>query len=311
MCCLFGIYNYSNKPIKNLSDFTNILARESTARGTDATGISYCDNGNIVIHKEPKSAFDIKFKHPDSVVAIMGHTRHATQGKEIFNYNNHPFSGSCKNLNFALAHNGVLSNDHILKRKYHLPTTKIETDSYIAVQLIKYKNKLNTKTLRFMAEQVHGSFAFTVLGSDNVLHFVRGDSPLSLIHFPERKMYVYASTDSILYKSLVDTELFKDIKQGHFEEITIKPGDILSIHPDGTISSDRFNYDEYSYGDRFCWWNYGRDIFPGYDEPVNKSYIDDLKSIAKGFGYDEDSIDALLSDGFSPEEIEEYIYCME
>ncbi|UQT46789.1 hypothetical protein M5E87_16235 [Flavonifractor plautii] len=38
-----------------------------------------------------------------------------------------------------MAHNGVLHNDGYLRRSLSLPKTKIETDSYIAVQLIEQK----------------------------------------------------------------------------------------------------------------------------------------------------------------------------
>ena len=305
MCCLFGFLNYSNKPIKDLHKLTNALARQATVRGTDATGIAYCDKNKLVIHKEPKSAYDINFKHPDSVIAISGHTRHATQGKEELNFNNHPFSGSCKNLSFALSHNGVLSNDRELKRKYHLPKTKIETDSYVAVQLLKHKRKLNADSIKFMAENVKGTFAFTILDSNNVLHLIRGDSPLSLLHFYDKKIYVYASTDSILFKSLVDTELFEDVKKGKFEEIKINSGDIISIHPDGTIVFDRFDYKDTSYLNRYNWWDYGFSSWYSEDD----AYVESLKSVAPGFGYSSDDIDDFLNEGFSCEDIEEFLYC--
>ena len=311
MCCLFGIYNYGNTPIKNLNVLTNALARQATARGKDATGIAYCNNGKLVIHKEAKSAFDINFKHPDSVVAVMGHTRHTTQGKECFNFNNHPFPGSCKNIKFALAHNGILSNEAQLRQKFNLPQTKIQTDSYIAVQLLNYKKELNTDNLKFMAEQVKGSFAFTVLDEKNTLNLIRGDNPLSLLHFPDKKLYVYASTDSILLKGLIDANFFDDIKTGRFEEINIKSGDILSISPDGTIKHNTFEYTDTSYLSYFNWWNYGAYSRYGYGKTYSDTYVEDLKSIAKGLGYEPDSIDELLSEGFTPEEVEEYIYCME
>ena len=44
-----------------------------------------------------------------------------------------------KNCQFALAHNGVLFNDKELQKKYNFKS-KIETDSFVAVQLLKYKN---------------------------------------------------------------------------------------------------------------------------------------------------------------------------
>ena len=72
-----------------------------------------------------------------------------------------------------------------------------------------------------MAENTEGSFAYSILDSNNTLWLIRGDSPLSLIHIPRYKLYVYASTDEILYKALVETKLFDEIKQGRFEEIQI------------------------------------------------------------------------------------------
>lgn len=184
MCCLFGFYNYSGQPIKNLGHLTNCLAEEATVRGTDATGIAYNHKGKLIINKEPKSAFQIDFKHPDDIVSVTGHTRHSTQGNKNKNYNNHPFSGHCKNVNFALAHNGVLTNDLKLRKELRLPHTKIETDSFIAVQLIEKKKVLGSESIKFMAEKIKGSFAFSILDTDNTLWLVRGDSPLSLIRIP-------------------------------------------------------------------------------------------------------------------------------
>ena len=77
----------------------------------------------------------------------MGHTRMTTQGDEKFNFNNHPFYGKT-DLEFALAHNGVLYNDCRLRITEHLPSTRIETDSYVAVQLIEKKGTLDTDSLR-------------------------------------------------------------------------------------------------------------------------------------------------------------------
>lgn len=304
MCCLFGVYNYSGQVVKSFSKITNILAEQAAVRGMDATGIAFCKKNNLVIHKEPKSAYEMNFKHPDDIVAVMGHTRHATQGDKKDNYNNHPFSGSCKNVSFALAHNGVLSNDKMLQREFRMPKTKIETDSYIAVQLLKHKKILNVESIKFMAEKVQGSFAFTVLDSDNTLWLIRGDSPLSLVHFPKRKMYVYASTDEILYKALVDTDLFEEVKRGDFEEIEISEGDILKLCPDGTVEKGSFEY-KYS----FCrsWWSYG--MYPyGSLTATTDSYIDDLKTVASYQGFPPETVDELVGCGFTLEEIEEYIY---
>ncbi|MBE7021140.1 MAG: hypothetical protein E7411_06890 [Ruminococcaceae bacterium] len=57
------------------------------------------------------------------------------------------------------------------------------------------------------AEFDEHSFSFSILDNDNNIYLVKGDSPLSIIDFPEEKIYVYASTDEILYKALIDTML--------------------------------------------------------------------------------------------------------
>ena len=300
MCCLFGFYNYSGQPIKGISNLTNALAMEATVRGTDATGIAYNDDGKLVIHKEPKSAFQLDFKHPDDSICVMGHTRHSTQGSKNKNFNNHPFSGHCHNLNFALAHNGVLSNDKQLRRELKLPRTKIETDSYIAVQLIEQKKFLNSSSIKHMAEKVEGSFTFSILDSDDTLWIVRGDSPLSMVHIPKYQLYIYASTEEILYKALVGTKLLDEIKKGGVEEIEIQSGDILNLLPDGTIVQDKFQYTDYSGFGYSHWWDYS----------ISKGeYIDDLKSIATYYECSPDEVDELLESGFTPEEVEEYLYC--
>lgn len=298
MCCLFGFYQYGGGKIDRLSRLTNLLADNATVRGTDAAGIAYNDHGKLIIHKEAKAAYSIDFKHPESAVCVTGHTRHATQGDKKKNYNNHPFSGVCKNLKFALSHNGVLVNDAELKKKYRLPKTKIATDSYVAVQLLEKKKVLDIDSVRFMAESLNGSFAFSVLDNSDTLWLIRGDSPLSLVHLPKYKLYVYASTDEILYKSLVDTKLFNEIKSGSFEEYDINPGDILRLNTSGKILKDKFLYTDYS---SFHWWDY----------ELKDDYIKDLKSVAAYRGYAPDVVDELLDAGFMPEEIEDYIYCME
>ncbi len=302
MCGLFGIYNYSGKKIEGLSNLTNLLAENATVRGKDAAGIAYNSGGKLTIHKEAKSAYMVDFKHPDNVVCVTGHTRHATQGDKKKNYNNHPFAGSCKNLRFALSHNGVLINDVDLQLQYHLPKTKVATDSFVAVQLLEKKKHLNIESVKFMAEKVSGSFAFTILDSADTLWLIRGDSPLSLVHLPKYKLYVYASTEEILYKSLVDTKLFAEIKRGDFEEIEVRSGDIIRYLPDGKLLKDTFEFADYSSLYDCRWWSY-------MPKDKQNAYVEDLKAVAAYQGFAPEMVDDLLQNGFTPEEIEEYIYC--
>lgn len=289
----------------NLSVLTNSLAEQSAIRGTDATGIAFTSSSGINTVKDSKSAYRMDFKHPDNTIALIGHTRHSTQGSEKKNYNNHPFSGKCQNTKFALAHNGVLCNDKELRKSLRLPKTKIETDSYIAVQLIESKKHLDFDSIKYMAEKTEGSFSYSIIDDKNNIYLVKGDSPLSILHFPNYKIYVFASTDEILYKSVIDTKLLSELKSGAFEEIEINEGNILKICSDGKLEKRDFNY-RYYYGRN--WWDFG--IVPYSSSISNKDdYIEDLKSLACFQGYSPETVDELIGSGFSPEEIEEHLYC--
>lgn len=259
-----------------------------------------------------KTVSELNFKHPDDIVALIGHTRHSTQGSEKKNYNNHPFFGRMQGCNFALAHNGVLWNDGDLKQELLLPQTKIETDSFVAVQLLELRKKLNFESLRFMAETVKGSFSFSILDSKNNIYLVKGDSPLSVLHFPKLKLYVYASTDEILYKALIDSPIFPSIKRGEYEQIPIDEGEILKICPDGRIERGEFDFRYYR--GRYNWWDYGTPYsytVGGRSDGAKdyaKDYLETLKQMAMYEGYSPGLIDDLLAEGFSLDKIEMYLY---
>ena len=250
------------------------------------------------------------YRLPASVTTVMGHTRMATQGSELVNINNHPFPGMAGQTHFSLAHNGVLTNDKTLRKKYKLPSTKIETDSYVAVQLLSQCGQVDFDSLRFMAEELEGSFTITVLTDQDELYFVKGNNPLTIYHFPQCGLYVYASTEDILRKGLKNSRL----NLGKAEPVRVFTGDILKIDGQGKISRSEFNDEKLyftSYTHGFDWWPYREPRRPYLldDDPSEDSYIDDLKAVGSCFGISPDEIDALLSEGISPEEIEEYLYC--
>lgn len=236
MCALFGWLDcgksLSHRQLKKL---TQELANAAEERGTDASGISYVENGEIKIYKKPKPAHKMRFDFPKNTTAIMGHTRLATQGNQKFNFNNHPFYGKA-DKRFAFAHNGVLYNDDELKKEKKLPKIHIETDSYVAVQLIEQQGNLGFNSLKSMAEDVHGSFTFTILDESNTLYFVKGSSPMYLIYFEKLDLYVYASTESIMKKVLKKSGL----NQYNYQVIKLTEGDIISIYKSGKIDCTEF-----------------------------------------------------------------------
>lgn len=186
MCCLFGFIDYAGAlSVKQKNRLIRELSIAAEARGTDATGVAYNTSRGLQIYKRPLAAHRLHLRIPAEAHVVMGHTRMTTQGSAKKNFNNHPFFGRVKGKCFALAHNGVLWNDRGLRHTKHLPKTKIQTDSYVAVQLLEQQKVLDFDSLAKMAEQVEGSFSFAVLDEQDALWIVKGDSPLSIAHFPE------------------------------------------------------------------------------------------------------------------------------
>lgn len=255
MCGLFGVYCYGKgKSQTTIKTLVESLSVGAAVRGTHATGISYLNSKReMVIDKAPESAYKFSgcSKIPFGTRVVMGHTRHTTQGSEKKNYNNHPFLGvPNKREVFALAHNGVLDNDMELKVLYNLPEQKVETDSYVAVQLVEHKKKINMESVRWMGEQVEGMFTFTILDHKNQLYVVKNDSPMNIIHFPKLEMYVYASTLEILHNALLSfpetKKIILEILQGkrtavdELNYLEPQAGQIFLFKQDGTVVLDAF-----------------------------------------------------------------------
>ena len=234
----------------------------------------------------------------------MGHTRMTTQERASRNRNNHPFLGHAAGETFALAHNGILYNDQLLRRINHLPKTKIETDSYIAVQLIEQKEALDFSSLKYMAEQVEGAFTFTVLDKKENLYFVKGDNPLCLYHYPRYGVYLYASTEAILTRALNRLRL----PLGKPERIELNGGDILKITASGQQAIASFNASHLAqhWG---CWPMWTPEARrTGKARTAEQEYLDELKSVACCYGFSPESVDRLLESGFSADDIEEFLY---
>lgn len=193
----------------------------------------------------------------------------------------------------------MLYNDRKLRRSLNLPPTKIETDSYIAVQLIEQQKALDFSGLKYMAEQVEGSFTFTLLDEANNWYLVKGDNPLCLYQFPRLGVYLYASTEEILRRALQTQRL------GKAKRIQAECGDILKISPDGVIHRSTFESD------------FGNWLPLPYELPARRNYSPgtleqeyrrQLEALALWYGYDSGCVDDLLNHGFTLDDVAEFLY---
>ena len=308
MCCLFGVVDHAlSLTRRQRQRLVSSLSIAAQARGTDATGLAYCSDGHLRICKVPRPARAVRFRIPADAAVMMGHTRMTTQGSASRNYNNHPFGGKAGGMPFALAHNGVLWNDDLLRRSLGLPATRIETDSYAAVQILEKQGALTFSALRYMAEQVDGSFVFTVLDQENRLYVVKGDNPFCLWYFPQSGCYAYASTEAILQEGLCRSRL--DL--GRHEAISVHCGEILCLEAGHAISRERFDDAHLLRGCMFSPWQGAGWHQRAEDFCKDEPYLEALRSVAPSFGYTESDVALLTHQGFSPMEIEELFYCGE
>ena len=297
MCALFGWLDYKHiVPYKVLKKLTQALANAAEERGTDAAGISYIRDGQVVIYKRPKPAHKVHFNAPDGTTAIMGHTRLTTQGNQKFNQNNHPFYGHA-DKEFSFAHNGVLYNDVELRKKENLPDTHIETDSYVAVQLIEQQKKLDFNSLKNMAESVRGNFTFTVLDEENSLYIIKGSNPMFLLHFESLGLYVYSSTESIMNNALRKV----GILNFPYTKIETVHGDIIRIDSKGIITRSEFEDSNY----RFTPWL--RYYYDDFEDDYYTQHEQLLLEMCGCYGIDEDDVIMLLDYGYSADEIEDML----
>ena len=301
MCAIFGLVDFNKK--LNVFERHNIirtLSKECEVRGTDATGISYVCHDGLHVYKKAVKASKFNFFLPYESRVVIGHTRMTTKGKESKNYNNHPFFGSTPKGRFALAHNGVLYNDEIIREELKLPETFIETDSYIAVQLLEHYGEISFESIAAMAETVSGSFCFSILTDKNELYLVKGSNPLAI--YDCGGYYLYASTSDILDKTLKKLNISKK------KTINIESGEILKISADGTIRRSQFDFmdDYFSYKYK----NYYSD-FDYYNDDVDEEELEELVMFANWFGIEEDDIMLLLEAGYCTMDIEELLYDVE
>lgn len=303
MCAIFGVLDFQGTltSSQRLALFRE-LAHAAQMRGTDASGVAYVRNGAIQIQKAPRPASKMRWRIAPEARYLMGHTRMTTQGAASRNYNNHPFSGRAGQQCFALAHNGVLYNDMELRHTHHLPATIIETDSYVAVQLLERAGRLCHDTLARMAEALNGSFTITVLDAQNTLYLVRGNNPLTIRLLPDLGCYLYASTSEILNMALNVLGL-SGLCQA---DIPIVQGDIMAIDAMGGCTTARFD-DAKLRPQRyfFDWGSWERAAAPPKELD---DYMEMVLEYGQRRGVPEAELRLLMDAGYDAFDIEQLLY---
>jgi glucosamine 6-phosphate synthetase-like amidotransferase/phosphosugar isomerase protein len=228
------------------------FANRAVVRGVDSWGVSYIGGWRVVIQKAPGSLADANFMPPVNARVVMAHCRRSFQGDPLLNENNHPFYGeTLDGTRYALAHNGILADLRDLRIKHALPKPPTDTDTYGAVQLLNTERTVDLQTLKFVCENLNGSYIFTILDERENLFLCRGDAPVFLVHFRALGLYVYMSTRDLFEEAIQGTELCGAYMSSNVELagsgagiVPISKGDILRISAGGELARCRFNFNE-------------------------------------------------------------------
>jgi len=155
MCGISGVAGFKNIGIPLLDSI-----RHLEYRGYDSCGIAILGSHGIEVRKNIGSVDEVnereRLSEPDGKLGIA-HTRWATHGG-VTKENTHPHL-SCKG-DFALVHNGIISNYQELKKELTREGHKFhsETDTEVIVHLVEKYFKLSKDSVRQAHDAVEKAF---------------------------------------------------------------------------------------------------------------------------------------------------------
>jgi amidophosphoribosyltransferase len=246
-CGVFGVWN-----VPDAAALTALGLHALQHRGQEATGIVSYDGARFHSHKAMGLVGD-NFGDARVIASLpgsraIGHNRYATTGATILR-NVQPLYADFEFGGFAVAHNGNLTNAHILRRSLVRRGCLFQstTDSEVFIHLIAI-SLYSTVPDRLIdaLKQVVGAYSLVAL-SDEALIGARdplGVRPLILgrIGTDLASGWVLASESCAL--DIVDAEFVRDVEPG--EIVIIDTQGVHSIKPFGR-KRERFCVFEYIY----------------------------------------------------------------
>jgi len=230
MCGISGVVG-----LNNMSDLLFEGIRNLEYRGYDSCGVALMNKTHLIIKKDIGGVEEFYRKHnvlqQKSNIGIA-HTRWATHGK-VTKGNTHPFTS--RDGNFAVVHNGIISNYRPLKDKLEKEGYKFssETDTEVIAHLLEkfFKRSRNPeKALLKTLNLIEGTFALAfictylpghifcakresplMLGIGDEIKFVGSDFNAFIDHTKNAVIlddgeYAILSRDSYVVKSILNEE---------------------------------------------------------------------------------------------------------
>ena len=173
--------------LKNISELLFEGIRNLEYRGYDSCGVALINKSRLLIKKDIGGVEEFYRKHNvlqhKSKIGIA-HTRWATHGK-VTKENTHPFTS--RDGNFAVVHNGIISNYRPLKAQLQKEGFKFtsETDTEVLAHLLEkfYKRSRNVeKSFLKMLNLIEGTYAIALISTyhPEQIFCAKKESPLML-----------------------------------------------------------------------------------------------------------------------------------
>jgi amidophosphoribosyltransferase len=224
-CGIFGIYNH---PEAAALTYFGLYALQH--RGQESAGIAVAKDMRIVEHKGMglvSDVFDMDQLAQLDGGSAVGHVRYSTTGSSILT-NAQPFRIRHRKKSYAVAHNGNITNAHILKNELEQAGAILQStmDTEIFLHLFVKNLKFGfEEALVKTVSRLEGAFSFVMLTSKGEVIGVKdphGFRPLCLGKLNGN--YVLASETCAF--DLVEAEFVREIE----------PGEIVIIGEDGIKS---------------------------------------------------------------------------
>jgi amidophosphoribosyltransferase len=253
-CAIVGVFGHPEASV-----ITYYCLHALQHRGQEATGIiaaRYEMNGSgmhrtFTIHKDHGYALNVFKDHSlltDTLAGDMaiGHNRYSTTGASGKTENIQPFSMNYRDGNFALAHNGNLTNTLEIRDELQNNGTifQTSTDSELILHLVaRSRQKTQIEQIREALRKVKGAFSLVMM-TDTAMYVARdphGIRPLCLGRLKRADgTYSYIAASETCAFDMVGAEYIRDVAPNEIivlDDDTIRNGvfrseKILDIAPE-------------------------------------------------------------------------------
>jgi amidophosphoribosyltransferase len=263
MCGIVGVFNH---PQAAVLSYYALHALQH--RGQEASGIvtMYRDEerskNRFGVHKGEGLVLDVFSDHDVFTKtlkgrAAIGHNRYSTTGSNSL-ANIQPFHFNYTGGNFALAHNGNLTNTRELRERLKSDGAIFQTttDSELFLHLIARSRKdTQIEQIREAVRTARGAYSLVML-SENALYASRdphGFRPLCIGRIKHDDGYAYVVASETCALDIISAEYVRDVEHNEIlviDEHTVRTGEFTSYYINESMEESHHCIFEYVYFSR-------------------------------------------------------------